>query len=101
MSQYVVRTAEQLPALLKAFRKQAGLTQRLLATRLGMTQQTLSALERSANKVSADRLLQVLGILGVDTLGTPVILSDGDMVLQPRGLDASPRRQTSAGDAGW
>lgn len=89
MSQYVVRTAEQLPALLKAFRKQAGLTQRLLATRLGMTQQTLSALERSANKVSADRLLQLLGILGVD------------MVLQPRGLDASPRRQTSAGDAGW
>ena len=89
MSQYVVRTAEQLPALLKAFRKQAGLTQRVLATRLGMTQQTLSALERSANKVSADRLLQVLGILDVD------------MVLQPRGLDASSRRQTSAGDAGW
>jgi HTH-type transcriptional regulator/antitoxin HipB len=89
MSQYAVRSAEQLPALLKAFRKQAGLTQGQLATRLGMTQQTLSALERNANRVSADRLLQLLGILGVD------------MVLQPRDLDASPRRSTPTGEAGW
>lgn len=89
MSPYTVRTAEQLPALLKAFRKQAGLTQGQLATSLGMTQQTLSALERNANRVSADRLLQLLGILGVD------------MVLQPRGIDASPRRPTPTGEAGW
>ena len=60
MSQYTVRTPDQLPALLKAFRKQAGLTQGQLATRLGITQQTLSALERNAHKVSADRLLQLL-----------------------------------------
>ena len=89
MSPYTVRTAEQLPALLKAFRKQAGLTQGQLATRLGMTQQTLSALERNANRVSADRLLQLLGILGVD------------MVLQPRDLGASHRRPTPTGEAGW
>lgn len=85
VSQYAVRTPEQLPALLKAFRKQAGLTQGQLATRLGITQQTLSALERNANKVSADRLLQLLGILGVE------------MVLQPRGLEAGPK----TGDTGW
>lgn len=89
MSQYAVRSAEQLPALLKAFRKQAGLTQGQLATRLGMTQQTLSALERNADRVSVDRLLQLLGILGVD------------MVLQPRDLDANPRRPTPTGEAGW
>jgi HTH-type transcriptional regulator / antitoxin HipB len=89
VDQYSVRTAEQLPALLKAFRKQAGLTQGQLAARLGITQQTLSTLERNANKVSADRLLQLLGILGVE------------MVLQPRGEDASLRRQTTRGDAGW
>jgi len=89
MSPYTVRTAEQLPALLKAFRKQAGLTQGQLATRLGMTQQSLSALERNASRVSADRLLQLLGILGVD------------MVLQPRDLGASPRRPTPTGEAGW
>lgn len=88
MSQYTVRTPEQLPALLKAFRKQAGLTQGQLATRLGITQQTLSALERNANKVSADRLLQLLGILGVE------------MVLQSRNQAMGPRFPAT-GDAGW
>jgi len=63
---YVVHAAEQLPALLKAFRKQAGLTQGEVALRLGVTQQTLSALERNAGKVSAERLLHLLEILGVE-----------------------------------
>ena len=76
MSEFTVRTAEQLPALLQAFRKEAGLTQAATAMRLGVTQQTLSSLERNAEKVSADRLLQLLGILGVE------------LVLRPRG-DAS------------
>lgn len=66
MNHYVVQTAEQLPALLKAFRKDSGLTQAQVAASLGVTQQTLSALERNAQKVSADRLLQLLGILGVE-----------------------------------
>ncbi len=88
VSQYTVRTPEQLPTLLKAFRKQAGLTQGQLAMRLGITQQTVSALERNADKVSADRLLQLLGILGVDLL------------LQSRGRE--PEAKTpAAGGAGW
>ncbi|CUJ38475.1 helix-turn-helix domain-containing protein [Achromobacter sp. 2789STDY5608621] len=66
MADYTVRTAEQLPALLQAFRKKAGLTQAAAALRLGITQQTLSALERNAEKVGADRLLQFLSILGVE-----------------------------------
>lgn len=66
MADYTVRTAEQLPALLQAFRKKAGLTQAAAALRLGVTQQTLSALERNAEKVSADRLLQLLSLLGVE-----------------------------------
>ena len=82
MSQYTVRTTEQLPGLLKAFRKQAGLTQGQLAMRLGITQQTLSALERHANKVSADRLLQLLSLLGVE------------MVLQARNGDAGAGADT-------
>jgi HTH-type transcriptional regulator/antitoxin HipB len=66
MSDFTVRTAEQLPALLQGFRKQAGLTQAATAMRLGVTQQTLSALERNAGKVSADRLLELLSVLGVE-----------------------------------
>jgi len=66
MADFPIRTAEQLPVVLQAFRKQAGLTQAAVAMRLGITQQTLSALERNAEKVSADRLLALLSILGVE-----------------------------------
>lgn len=66
MSDYPVRTPEQLPALLQAFRKEAGLTQAEVALRLGVTQQTISALERNAETVSAERLMRLLSILGVE-----------------------------------
>lgn len=66
MNEYPVRTADQLPDLLAAFRKAAGLSQGELAERLGVTQQTVSALERHAEKVSAERLLKLFGILGVE-----------------------------------
>lgn len=75
---FTVRTATQLPALLQGFRKEAGLTQAATALRLGVTQQTLSALERNADKVSADRLLQLLSILGVE------------MVLRQQGAQPGP-----------
>ena len=71
MSEFTVRLAEQLPAILQGFRKQAGLTQAATAMRLGVTQQTYSALERNADKVSADRLLQLLSMLGVELVLRP------------------------------
>jgi HipA-like protein len=70
--QRFLRTAAQLPALLQAFRKEAGLTQREVALRLGVTQQTYSALERNADTVGAARLLKLLSLLGVElTLSKP------------------------------
>lgn len=72
MNQFPVRSPDQLPTLLQAFRKAAGLTQAETALRLGVTQQTYSALERHASKVSAERLLQLLNLLGVEcVLQTP------------------------------
>ena len=68
MHQFTVRTADQLPTLLQAFRKEAGLTQREVALRLGVTQQTYSALERNADTVGAARLLKLLNILGVELI---------------------------------
>lgn len=68
MQAFPVRTPDQLPALLQSFRKAAGLTQAETALRLGVTQQTYSALERNASKVSAERLLQLLNLLGVEWL---------------------------------
>lgn len=89
MGLYAVRTAEQLPALLKAFRKESGLTQTQVATRLGVTQQTLSALERNAQKMSAERLLHLLGALGVE------------MVLQPKAAAPATTRSAKGEATGW
>lgn len=66
MHEFPVRSPDQLPALLQSFRKAAGLTQAEAALRLGVTQQTYSALERNASKVSAERLLKLLNLLGVE-----------------------------------
>lgn len=66
MSEFIPRTADQLPALIRAFRKETGLTQKEVALRLGVTQQTYSSLERNAETVGAARLLKLLGILGVE-----------------------------------
>lgn len=66
MHEFTARTADQLPTLLQAFRKEAGLTQKEIALRLGVTQQTYSALERNAETVGAARLLKLLSILGVE-----------------------------------
>lgn len=66
MSDYHLRTAEQLSLLLQAFRKESGLTQNDVALRLGVTQQTYSSMERNAETVGTGRLLKLLGILGVE-----------------------------------
>lgn len=66
MDEYTVRMPEQLPGLLKSFRKASGLTQADVAARMGITQQTLSALERNATAVSAARLMKLLAVLGVE-----------------------------------
>ncbi|MGY8526832.1 helix-turn-helix domain-containing protein [Paracidovorax citrulli] len=70
MREFTVRTPEQLPALLQAFRREAGLTQAEAALRMGISQQTLSALERNAERVSVERLMRLLSILGVDLVLT-------------------------------
>lgn len=89
MSEYPLRTAEQLSVLLQAFRKESGLTQSEVALRLGITQQTYSTLERNAETVGVGRLLKLLGILGVE-----LVLS------KPAGMADSPTNKTqpAAGD---
>ena len=87
MADYTVRTADQLPALLQAFRKEAGLTQSEAALRLGVTQQTYSALERNAERVGAARLLKLLGILGAE-----LVLSKPGSIDEPRHANTDPNK---------
>ena len=79
MRDYIIRTPQQLPAVLQGFRKQAGVTQAEAALRLGVTQQTLSAFERNADKVSAARLMRLLSVLGVEL----VLRKDGAAAPEP------------------
>ena len=87
MDDFTVRTPQQLPALLQAFRKAAGLTQAEAAERLGVTQQTFSALERNAASVSTERLMKLLALLGVE------------LVLRPAGK--AVRDAASTGTVEW
>jgi len=81
MSDYHLRTAEQLSILLQAFRKESGLTQSEVALRLGVTQQTYSTLERNSERVGVARLLKLLGILGVElVLSKPTRAADSPTV---------------------
>ena len=66
MAEFPIRTPEQLPVLLQSFRKASGLTQAQVAAQLGITQQTLSAMERNAGGVGAARLMLLLQVLGVE-----------------------------------
>lgn len=66
MSDYPIRTEQQVSLLLKSFRKARGMTQADLARALGITQQTASDFERNASTASVSRLLRMLAALGVE-----------------------------------
>lgn len=92
MSDYPLRTAEQLSVLLQAFRREAGLTQSEVALRLGVTQQTYSMLERNAASVGVSRLLKLLGILGVEL----VLSKPADATEAPASADQPAERDKPA-----
>lgn len=52
--------------MLVGFRKANGLTQKEVAVRLGVTQQTYARLEANPASVSVERLFRVLSVLGVE-----------------------------------
>jgi HTH-type transcriptional regulator/antitoxin HipB len=61
-----LRTEGELSALLASLRRQRGLSQKSLAQQLGVTQQTLSDLERNAGNAGIGRILALLAALGAE-----------------------------------
>lgn len=68
---FIVRTPHQLATLMRAFRKQAGLSQADLAERLGVSRQAVSALEREPHTASFERLMKVWAVLGLEVALQP------------------------------
>ncbi|MGY1410757.1 helix-turn-helix transcriptional regulator [Luteimonas sp. A611] len=76
---HIIRTPQQLGPLLRALRKQAGLTQANVAGQLGVTRQAVSELENRPEAATFERLMKLCAVLGVE------------IALQPR--DTSGRAQ--------
>ncbi|BCF99521.1 hypothetical protein PPGU19_040900 [Paraburkholderia sp. PGU19] len=60
---YSVKTLSQLRPVLRGFRKAAGLTQAMLAERLGITQQSYAQFEADPAAAGVERLFKVLRLL--------------------------------------
>ncbi|EAB5739926.1 XRE family transcriptional regulator [Salmonella enterica subsp. enterica] len=73
---YPLKTINQLRPLLIGFRKVNGLTQKDIAERLGVTQQTYARLEANPGSASIERLFKVFTVLGVEIeLSSPLASS--------------------------
>lgn len=63
---YPIKTLDQLPLVLKGFRKLRGLTQAAMAERLGITQQSYAYFEANPATATLERLFTVLRLLDVE-----------------------------------
>lgn len=61
---YTINTLDQLKPILVGYRKSNGLSQKALAAKLGISQQTYQNLESNPQKVTIERLFNVLTLLG-------------------------------------
>lgn len=63
---FPLKTLNQLRPMLLGFRKVKGLTQKEVAERLGVTQQTYARLEANPAGASIERLFRIFAVLGVE-----------------------------------
>ncbi|MGJ7573469.1 helix-turn-helix domain-containing protein [Variovorax sp. RB2P76] len=66
--QQVLSVPSQLGVLLKAARKESGISQVKLAERLGISQSRMSHMELNPGSVSLEQLLALFSVLGLEIL---------------------------------
>jgi HTH-type transcriptional regulator / antitoxin HipB len=66
LGDFPIRAPEQLIPLFAAFRKRRKLSQMELALLIGVSQQTVSQLERNPNKATLERLMRALTAMDVE-----------------------------------
>jgi HTH-type transcriptional regulator/antitoxin HipB len=64
----ILSIPQQMGPILQAARKSAGLSQTVLARRLGISQSRLSAMELEPGSISLDQLLKLLSALNFELL---------------------------------
>ncbi|MBU2871700.1 helix-turn-helix transcriptional regulator [Colwellia sp. E2M01] len=62
---YTINTLDQIKPILVGFRKSNGYSQKALAEKLGISQQSYQVLESAPQKVTIERLFKVLSMLGI------------------------------------
>lgn len=92
--EHEIKTLGQLRPILRGFRKSAGLTQAMLASRLGVTQQTYAQFEANPASASVERLFKVLRALDIELTLT---LTLTQVYATPAGKDKGEVAKTAAG----
>jgi HTH-type transcriptional regulator/antitoxin HipB len=73
MTDYTISTPQQLGAVLQGYRRELGLTQKDVGTKVGLAQNAVSQIEGAPERVSLFRLFRLLAAL------------DLELVVRPRG----------------
>lgn len=81
---FPLKTLNQLRPMLLGFRKVKGLTQKEVAERLGVTQQTYARLEANPASASIERLFRIFAVLGVEivlsSVTSPEVTKSSDLL---------------------
>ncbi|WP_042262913.1 helix-turn-helix transcriptional regulator [Paraburkholderia heleia] len=97
---YPLKTLSQLRPILVGFRKKAGLTQKDVAARLGISQQSYAAFEANPEGASVERLVRVLRLVDVEIkFGAPEDKAGpvaAKAAPRPAGTPAAAARMSSA-----
>lgn len=83
MTEFPIRTAQQLSSHLRSLRQTLGLTQAQLGKRLGIEQARVAKIERNPGSISVDQLLELLHAL------------DMTLILRRSENEKKPSAQTS------
>ncbi len=78
MTEYPIKTPQQLGSVLQGYRKERGLTQKDVGARLGIAQNTVSQIESEPGRAGLARVFKVLAAL------------DLELVVRPRGTSGHP-----------
>jgi HTH-type transcriptional regulator / antitoxin HipB len=90
---FPIKTLNQLPLVLKAFRKEKGLTQAAMAEKLGITQQSYAYFEANPATATLARLFTVLRLLNVDislALAAPAVGTESESAAQIANRQLTP-----------